>query len=179
MHEGRVVEHAGNAAGVPALRETIKARIERLSLATAEQAARETAKPRIKRPSPATTEQKARETAALQRLDRLAAAVGTTTSAKYAALVAYLTRIGVAPGKPVRAVVFAERVPTLLWLRGSLVKDLRLKPALDEINAKYASDPQLKQQKTNSIESLSTRVFQTKCLNFQSQLLLSPCGFVH
>ena len=159
-----------------ALRETIKARIERLSPATAEQAARETAKPRIKRPSPATTEQKARETAALQRLDRLAAAVGTTTSAKYAALVAYLTRIGVAPGKPVRAVVFAERVPTLLWLRGSLVKDLRLKP--DQVAVLHGGLTDVEQQEiVESFKQASSpiRVLVTGDLASEGVNLHSQC----
>jgi superfamily II DNA or RNA helicase len=90
-----------------ALRETIKARIKRLTVGT---------------------EEEAREVEALQRLDRLTAAVGTTTSAKYAALVDYLGKIGVAPGSPTRAVVFAERVATLLWLKDSVTKDLRIKP---------------------------------------------------
>ena len=46
------------------------------------------------------------------------------TSAKYQRLVEHLKKIGVAKNKPVRAVVFAERLETLRWLRRSLPKDL-------------------------------------------------------
>jgi hypothetical protein len=73
-------------------------------------------------PSPA----QQRELDALHRLDGLAAAVGTDTSAKYAALVAYLKKIGVGPSRSTRAVVFAERVATLRWLQRALCRDLGL-----------------------------------------------------
>lgn len=91
-------------------------------------ALRETIKNRVKTIGPDGTLQEQQEIAALQRLDELAAAAGTSTSAKYAALLAYLTKIGVGPATPVRAVVFAERVATLQWLREAVTKDLRLKP---------------------------------------------------
>jgi superfamily II DNA or RNA helicase len=48
------------------------------------------------------------------------------TSAKYQRLVEHLKKIGVAKNKPVRAVVFAERLETLRWLRRSLPKDLNM-----------------------------------------------------
>nr|WP_281166927.1 C-terminal helicase domain-containing protein [Aestuariimicrobium kwangyangense] len=44
-------------------------------------------------------------------------------TAKYDALRAHLTNIGIGKGKPTRAVVFAERVPTLHFLREKLCKD--------------------------------------------------------
>lgn len=46
-----------------------------------------------------------------------------STSAKYDALVGHLRGIGVGKGAAERAVIFAERVPTLEWLRGKLQKD--------------------------------------------------------
>ena len=50
-------------------------------------------------------------------------------SAKYQRLVTYLRdEVGVSPQANRRAVVFAERVPTLRWLQSKLVKDLKLKP---------------------------------------------------
>jgi ERCC4-related helicase len=90
-----------------ALLETIRERIRRLGT----------------RPTPA----QQREIEALRRLQCLAAKVdGSTGSAKYARLLPYLRQIGVAPGRPVRAVIFAERVPTLQWLRTRLQADLGL-----------------------------------------------------
>lgn len=69
-----------------------------------------------------------REAQALKRLEQL----NTQTfddSAKYQRLVTYLRdEVGVGPSSPTRAVVFAERVPTLRWLQDKLAKDLKLKP---------------------------------------------------
>lgn len=48
-------------------------------------------------------------------------------SGKYRALVRQLTEQGVSPKSTERAVIFAERVPTLNWLRTHLMKDLKLK----------------------------------------------------
>lgn len=44
-------------------------------------------------------------------------------SAKYDALLGYLRTIGISKGSEERAVIFAERVPTLEWLRGKLQKE--------------------------------------------------------
>ncbi|GAA0628431.1 DEAD/DEAH box helicase [Sporichthya brevicatena] len=88
-----------------ALRETIKERTRRLA----------------KDPDPAAE----REIAALANLDALAAKADGS-SAKYDRLVQYLREIGVGPGESMRAVVFAERVPTLKWLTAALRKDLKL-----------------------------------------------------
>lgn len=61
-------------------------------------------------------------------LGRLASLNAATThhSGKYDALVTYLRQIGVAKTSPMRAVVFAERVPTLHYLQERLTKDLRM-----------------------------------------------------
>ncbi|MGW5582986.1 SNF2-related protein [Streptomyces sp. NPDC003857] len=57
------------------------------------------------------------ELAALYRLSELAAGLGETDSAKFAALVRQLREeIGVGPGSEARVVVFSERVQTLEWL---------------------------------------------------------------
>ena len=69
----------------------------------------------------------AREVEALKGLQRLAEASNTGESAKYNELVAYLKSIGVKKSSPMRAVVFAERVATLKWLKESLPKALGLK----------------------------------------------------
>lgn len=48
-------------------------------------------------------------------------------SGKYRELMAQLKEKGVGPRSPERAVVFAERVPTLEWLRDNLMRDLKFK----------------------------------------------------
>lgn len=74
------------------------------------------------------------ERAALLRLRGLNEAclpegIATPRSGKYQALVRQLREQGVSARSPERAVVFAERVPTLGWLRTHLVQDLKLKSA--------------------------------------------------
>jgi len=69
------------------------------------------------------------EREALQRLRKLAQEAQRQRSAKYAALVDRLRQIGVGPGSPNRAVVFAERVATLKWLHEHLPGDLGLPQA--------------------------------------------------
>nr|WP_223911114.1 helicase-related protein [Actinomyces capricornis] len=64
------------------------------------------------------------EHGALVRLRELAQAASTAESGKYRALLEELGRIGVGPRSEERAVVFAERVATLTWLRGRLEEDL-------------------------------------------------------
>ena len=78
------------------------------------------------------------EREALCRLRELNAAClpadGTTPhSGKYRELVHQLKEKGVGPRSPERAVVFAERVPTLSWLRDNLLRDLKLKDNQVEI----------------------------------------------
>lgn len=67
------------------------------------------------------------EETALKRLEDLAQRGLEEPTAKYDALRAHLTEIGVGKGKTTRAVVFAERVPTLHFLREKLCADLGLK----------------------------------------------------
>ena len=92
-----------------ALLETIRERIGRIS----------------SRPTPA----QEREIEALQRLQTLASQADDASSAKCARLLSYLRQIGVAPGSQMRAVIFAERVPTLKWLQKRLQADLRMTSA--------------------------------------------------
>ena len=56
-----------------------------------------------------------------------------TSNAKYDALVGYLRMIGVGKGSTERAVIFAERVPTLEWLRAKLQKEFGFTPAEVEV----------------------------------------------
>ena len=60
------------------------------------------------------------ELQALRTLDELNAAALAEQAGKFSALVQRLKEIGVAVGSPMRAVVFAERVATLIWLRDHL-----------------------------------------------------------
>ncbi len=84
-----------------------------------------------------------RERVALTRLQELATAGLRTRSAKYTELLALLKEIGVAKGSSARAVVFAERVATLRWLKEHLPKDLGLEPqAVDILHGGLADDEQ-------------------------------------
>jgi superfamily II DNA or RNA helicase len=69
-----------------------------------------------------------RELQALKTLDELNAKALASPAGKFTALTARLKEIGVGPGAPTRAVVFAERVATLTWLRDHLPKAAGLKP---------------------------------------------------
>lgn len=91
-------------------------------------ALRETVRERIKRLGPQPTPAQRRETDALRRLLALTEEALTQPSAKYTKLVGYLRSLGIGPSSPTRAVVFAERVPTLKWLQDKLPQDLKLKP---------------------------------------------------
>jgi superfamily II DNA or RNA helicase len=81
---------------------------------------------RLRRIGPSSTPGQHTETEALNRLLDLTEAALAGPSAKYTRLAEYLTQIGVGPGKPMRAVVFAERIPTLRWLQAELRRDLGL-----------------------------------------------------
>lgn len=76
-------------------------------------------------PDPTSAEQI--EIEALARLEVLANRGLYEPTAKYDALLSHLKNIDVGKGKPTRAVVFAERVPTLKYLQENLCKDLKLK----------------------------------------------------
>ena len=67
------------------------------------------------------------ELEALQVLDDLNAKALAQPAGKFAALVERLEHIGVGRGSDTRAVVFAERIATLTWLRDHLPKALGLK----------------------------------------------------
>jgi ERCC4-related helicase len=85
-----------------------------------------TIRERIKR-APATASGKI-EKLALERLNALNQKT-FPSSAKYDALVSYLRQIGVGKGATKRAVIFAERVPTLEWLRAKLQKEFSFTPS--------------------------------------------------
>ena len=91
-----------------ALLETIRERIGRIS----------------SRPTPA----QEREIEALQRLQTLASQADDASSAKCARLLSYLRQTA-SPRSQMRAVIFAERVPTLKWLQKRLQADLRMTSA--------------------------------------------------
>lgn len=74
------------------------------------------------------TDAQQREREALDRLLALATTSADGPSAKLTELVRYLKRIGVSKSSEMRAVVFSERVPTLLWLQQQLQAQLGLKP---------------------------------------------------
>lgn len=88
----------------------------------------ETIKQRLSKLSP-THPDEAREREALFRLKDLADDASRATakgSGKYSALLDRLTEIGVGKAQPMRAVVFAERIATLHWLAENLRRDLKL-----------------------------------------------------
>lgn len=77
---------------------------------------------------PALKKSQQREADALKRLEDLADRGLNEPNGKYDALRAHLSEIGVGKDAATRAVIFAERVPTLLWLREKLCKDLNFEP---------------------------------------------------
>jgi superfamily II DNA or RNA helicase len=93
----------------------------------------ETVKERLKKLDGGALAGEAKEAEALKRLKGLTESSLEGKSAKYEALVNYLQEIGVGKKSPMRAVIFAERVPTLKWLKEKLPADLGLKPANVEI----------------------------------------------
>lgn len=86
-------------------------------------ALRDTLAERLRRLGTATTAEQRGEADALNRLQGLNGAALAAPSAKYERLKTYLGEIGVGAGRPVRAVVFAERIATLSWLRERLMAD--------------------------------------------------------
>lgn len=91
-------------------------------------ALRESIRERTRRLGEASTIEQQREKRALEHLGRLTQDIDPERSGKYLALVDYLKKIGVGRNSPERAVVFAERVATLKWLKESLPAALKLKP---------------------------------------------------
>lgn len=88
----------------------------------------ESVRNRIRTLGDALTDAQQREYDALNRLLTLARASADAPSAKLAEVVKYLKSIGVSKTSDMRAVVFSERVPTLVWLQEQLQNQLRLKP---------------------------------------------------
>ena len=102
-----------------ALSETIKTRIRTLGIRTDENRA---------------------ELDALARLQELTDEAIEQPSAKYDALVKHLKEIGVGRNKPMRAVIFAERVKTLHTLKEKLQESLKLPPDAVEVMHGQLSD---------------------------------------
>lgn len=80
----------------------------------------------------------------LERLERLATKAASASTGKYAALLEEFDRIGIGPRSPQRAVVFAERVATLHWLRDRLRKDLKL--SADQVRVLHGGLSDVEQQ---------------------------------
>lgn len=91
-------------------------------------ALRESIKERTRRLGEEPSVEQQREKRALAHLDELTAKIEPSCSSKYVALVNYLKEIGVGRNSTERAVVFAERVSTLRWLKESLPGALKLRP---------------------------------------------------
>jgi superfamily II DNA or RNA helicase len=120
----------------------------------------ETIRERTSRLNPNPTAARQREIEALERLRQLAEKADAAGSAKYAKLLSYLRQIGVGPGSPARAVVFAERVPTLKWLQGKLQADLRLGP--DQVETLHGGLTDEEQQ--DIVESFKQVSSPIRCL---------------
>ncbi|MDN4483207.1 DEAD/DEAH box helicase [Demequina lignilytica] len=98
---------------------------------------------------------------ALTRLKDLNAA-STGSSAKYDALVTYLKQIGVAKTSPMRAVVFAERVATLEWLKDNLPTSLKLPTdAVQVMHGGLSDEEQMRLIESFKQESSPIRVLVT------------------
>lgn len=87
------------------------------------------------------------ERADLARLRGLAEKITNADSAKLAALVAYLKEIGIKPGSQVRAVVFSERVRTLVWLKETVPALLGFPKDSDAVRVMHGGLPDTDQQK--------------------------------
>lgn len=117
-----------------------------------------------------------RERDALDALLHLAEKSATTTSAKAQKLVAYLRDIGVSKTSDMRAVIFSERVPTLLWLKEHLQGELGLKP--EQIEVLHGGLDDMKQQQIVESFKLSSspiRVLVTGDIASEGVNLHSQC----
>lgn len=81
---------------------------------------------------------------ALRRLESLTLTSLEQPSAKYERLIQHLGQIGIGPNSTERAVIFSERVPTLLWLKEKIAKDLKLKE--DQIEVLHGGLTEVEQQ---------------------------------
>lgn len=103
-----------------------------------------------------------REEDALHRLAELTERNLRASSAKYDALRRELDRIGIKRSGTARVVIFAERVPTLTWLRDGLAKDLKLGD--DQIRLLHGGLSDVEQQEiveSFKLESSPIRVLVT------------------
>lgn len=113
---------------------------------------------------------------ALTRLLTLADQAESGKSAKYDALLGYLTKIGVKPGTATRAVVFAERVATLGWLQRRLMKDLKLtKEQVKILHGGLSDQEQQEIVESFKLESSPIRVLVTGDVASEGVNLHSQC----
>lgn len=116
-----------------------------------------------------------KEHAALEHLRHLTEESLKKPSAKYQELTQYLTDIGVGPRSETRAVVFAERVPTLRWLAQHLPMDLGLRPENVRILHGGLSDVEQQEivesfkQEASAIRVLVTGDVASEGVNLHSQ----------
>ncbi len=96
-----------------------------------------------KRLRSAEVKERPQEIANLEHLAALNGKVTAEASYKFAALVDYLTSIGVKKGSERRVVIFSERVPTLQWLKQNLEKYLKLPK--DAVKVMHGSLPDTEQ----------------------------------
>ncbi|KSU54741.1 helicase-related protein [Microbacterium enclense] len=117
-----------------------------------------------------------REREALERLLTLARASADAPSAKLGELVRYLKGIGVSKTSDTRAVVFSERVPTLLWIREQLQTHLGLKP--EQVAVLHGGLSDVEQQKIVESFKLSSspiRILVTGDIASEGVNLHSQC----
>lgn len=109
----------------PALLETVDSRLRSLETAAAEETGSPTESP--------AGSAIVKERLALERLRELAEDSVNEPSSKLAELARYLKSVGVGRGSDTRAVVFAERVATLNWLKEELPRALGMKQSAFEV----------------------------------------------
>lgn len=117
-----------------------------------------------------------REREALDRLLDLAVASAESPSAKVTELIRYLRGIGVAKNSEMRAVVFSERVPTLLWLQERVRADLGL--TADQVAVLHGGLSDVEQQQVVESFKLSSspiRVLVTGDIASEGVNLHSQC----
>lgn len=139
-------------------------------------ALRESIRERLRRLGDTATAREQREQQALTHLDKLAAEIEPSRSGKYLALVEYLKQIGVGRNSQERAVVFAERVATLKWLKDALPGALKLLP--DNVAILHGGLTDVEQQElveSFKLESSPIRVLITGDLASEGVNLHAQC----
>lgn len=118
----------------------------------------------------------ARERSALERLLTLTEEALAQPSAKYENLTDYLKKIGVARNATRRAVIFAERVPTLKWLQENLTKNFKF--STDQVAILHGGLSDVEQQEiveSFKLESSPIRVLVTGDLASEGVNLHAQC----